>query len=161
MDENASFSLSTVSEHFYGHWHYPLCLIGVSLSAVDQMAVWDCVLFGLGISIQNSVNHKNGRIPVSTKLALTQATQTKSTRRLQRKGNISELYLQLLGLNTRLEVSRLVGYVSSSRLYRKFGFHVHFSSRFSLTACLHWPGLPHYITGLRRKLKTDWLCFDN
>lgn len=75
-------------------------------------------------------------LPVGIELAPTQTMQPKMTRILQRKGDTFELYLQIPGLYTKLEILQLVRCIPSNRLRRMLGFHDRFSSRFSLAACL-------------------------
>lgn len=59
----------------------------------------------------------NGQaLPVGTKMVPTLPTQTNRKETFQ-------LYAQLLGLHTKLEISRLVEYVPSNNLWGLFGFH--------------------------------------
>lgn len=81
-------------------------------------------------------------LPVDIGLAQIYATQANTMKRLQRKENKLELYLQFIGLYAKLETSPLMGSILSVRFRGMFGSHNRLSPQFLLVA------------GLRRSMRS-------
>lgn len=97
-------------------------------------------MFGLAINIRNSISHCNKQKRITGEYWIgTKPSYANEVKKTTTEGNRFKLYLQIMGLYTRLEISRLIESIPSNLFHRLFGFRDRPSPSFSLADCLAKP----------------------